>query len=75
MKKAINYFKKHPKITALFIALHVPLFVTLYGLLIGTIVFLVLLMIFMKQLLPRYIKTDIDRSKFKSKNSPRISIR
>lgn len=75
MKKIINYFKKHPNITSLFIALHVPLFVKLNGLFIGTVMFFVFIKIFMKQLLPRYIKSNIDRTKFTIKKPKRDSMR
>lgn len=75
MKKVINYFKKHPKVTALFITLHVPLFVKLHGLLIGTLMFFIFIVLFMKQLLPRYIKTSVDRTTFTFKNQKRDSMR
>lgn len=75
MKKVIDYFKKHPKITALFITLHVPLFVKLHGLLVGTLMFFIFIVIFMKQLLPRYVKTSIDRSKFTVTKPKRDSMR
>lgn len=75
MKKVFDYFRKNPKITSLFITLHVLLFVKLHGLLVGTLMFFIFSVIFMKQLLPRYIKTSVDRSKFTVKKPKRDSIR
>jgi len=75
MKKVINYFKKHPVITSLFITAHVPLFVKLHGLLFGTGMFFIFIVLFMKKLLPRYVKNNVDRSKFTIKKTQRDSMR
>jgi len=51
MKKIINYFKKNPFATAIFITLHAPLFIWLHGMFWGTIAFYIFVQVLCYKLL------------------------